>query len=165
MAQIGINILNRTITDNLIRSTVPPDSLSVRLTDLEQQQAYVKIHGIAWGLVSASEAGLTAFDFGVLQVIRNEIFDGAFVYGEASAINGKDVIFEDVIIREQKFNYRDFAEPLILNEASNYLIVMSAPRDLSGAGTAYESVLTVRGEFCKREIYAQPKQPFSDLKR
>lgn len=152
MSQTFTPLLNKAISDTLNSTVLPPDSLSVRLINLEAQNAYVKLYGIAWGLVTAAEAALNDFDFAVLQILRNEVFDPDFQYGGLNAIRSKDVVFEDVIIREQKFNYIDFATPMELREASNYLIVMNAPINIAIPNTNYDCVLSVRGEFCKRDV-------------
>ena len=162
MPQPFQNLLNKTVYGaNLNRATVPPDSLSVRLEGLNPG-GYVEIYSVTWGIVAATNAALDTFDFCPLSILRNEKFDDAFNYGLPNLPDLKDVVWNDEIIRNIMFNHREFFEPMRLTEASNYLIVVAAPVDLSAAATPYDAVLTVRGE-----IFDEHKKPktIGDLQR
>jgi|SRR5215475_2500304 len=150
MPQLATNLFNNTIAASLVRGATPPDSLSLRITGLEAGK-YAKIYDIVWGIISSTETGLTDFDFGVLQIIRNEVFDPSFVYGTIASVQTKDVVYQDVITRDSKFHQLKFDEPFKLDDGSNYLIIFPAPTDITLTPT-YDCCLTVHGELCGYKV-------------
>lgn len=149
MPAIGIGLLNKTVSAvGQAAATAPPDALFVAINNIARG-TYVKIHGISWGVTAALDADLTALDFGDLLIIRNGIYRPTAAYTLALAqARGEDIVFNDVITRDDFFRYRDFSEPIKLNDGSDYLIVMPAPVAVAAPATPYDCSLCVRGEIC-----------------
>lgn len=151
MPDASTNRLNHSISQEGMNSVPVIDTLSVRLTGVDPE-ATVEIDGISWGMVrGAAEGDITDFDFGALFVLRNEVFDVAFNYSNANVhAQNKDVVFEDVIIREHKYRDRYFKHPIKLTGFANYLIVMNAPFKNGVPADSYTGVLTVKGRLVNR---------------
>lgn len=145
MGQVHINSLNKTVTNpSHAQGGSTTDSLSVRLVGLQEG---VELYGIAWGL---GTQGVATFIRGKLYIIRNEVYDDNFAYGAFDLPARKDVVFEDKINIYDPFRYRDFAKPMKLADAQNFVIVVCNVFDESvlDPGTLITS-LTVRGDYIK----------------
>lgn len=140
MPQLSIGLLNKTLEDpayNPALALTSLESSSVRLTAL-QKGSYVEVYGFNWG-ATASASDLNS---GSLLVIRNEIFDPFFQYGNPVFRRTKDIIFEDRIDFNEPFRNIDFTRPLKLNDAANYLIIICG---FASASITISTQLTVRG--------------------
>ena len=157
MPQVFTNLLNQTITGRLNKDIEPIDSLSVRITGL-CQGGYAKLFGITWNVFSDDDNGLNDTAFCHLMILRNEIFDPTFDYDAIAAENSKDVIFRDsctgrpgiaAINTERIVDYQrhiNFIPAKKLNDASNYLIIVTPAVRIGDPGTNYQVTLTVRGQ-------------------
>lgn len=121
----------------------PPGSLSVRLQNIPKW-SYIEIYGIAWGIKAGLDTNLDQFDFAELFILRDEIFDIGQLY-RITNMAAKNIVWGDALSREHKFLYRDFAVPMRLEGASDYLVVFSSPRAQGVGGLAFDCMLTVRG--------------------
>lgn len=143
--------LNRTVYGALTANGVPPHSVSVRLSGLHGG-TYAKIYTIAWGIDGTSEIAFDAFDYVNLSIIRGDVFDVNYTYLLANVAQDKDLVYGEVLAREKKFQVTEFFEPLKLgegNDATSYLIIVPAPRNITDLSFTYNTLLTVRGEICR----------------
>lgn len=124
------------------------DSLSFRYVNL-QPGTYIEVNGISWGVSTALGAS-TANLQGRLFILRNEIFDPAFNYGNSVFANFKDIVLKDIVSRFNKTRNLDFAKPLKLAGASSYLIICGGFTDPDAAAPPNDTVaayLAVRAKF------------------
>lgn len=124
------------------------DSLSFRYVNL-QPGTYIEVNGISWGFTAALGAS-TANIQGRLFIIRNEIFDPFFNYGNSAFSNFKDLVLKDIVSRFNKTRNIDFAKPLRLAGASSYLIICGGFTDPDAPGPPGDTVsayLAVRAKF------------------
>lgn len=146
MPQIFTNLINKTVEDpqyNPAGGITSLDSTSVRLVGM-QAGSYVEIEGISWGVTNTT--GDT--NNGTLLVIRNEIFDALFQYGNAFLRQGKDIVFEDRVDVNDPAHNVDFTYPLRLDDSNNYLIIVCG---FITASVTINTHLTVRGKFIELE--------------
>ena len=150
MPQIFTNLLNKTISgQGFTAVNVPPDSLSVRLLNL-QPGTYVEIYGISWGVTINTQPPDT-LDTASLQIIRNEIFDPNFVYGGQVTVDRKDVVWQDNLNQSQQFADREFFFPIRLDSAPNYLIIAGIFGDFTNPLITFNPALTVRGRIFNKD--------------
>lgn len=142
--------LNDTIDDPSF-TIASVQSLSFRFENM-QPGTYIEIDGISWGLTTRLGQS-TSNVSGVLSIIRNEVFDPAFDYGNISILpfvtSTKDVVFRDNVSQFHKARNIDFGVPFQLKGSSNYLIVASGftdPDALAPPGNVVSAWLSVRGK-------------------
>src|SRR5262245_29281354 len=141
MPQSYTTLLNDTIADNLQPTLIgTADSVSVRLNNLAEG-TYPQIFGLAFG-ISAITAPLGTFAASLV-ILRNVIFDPLQNYGNFLS---PDIVWKYTLNRDEFFAYKDFKEPLKLNDASDYLLVFTVliQSDIIPPAPVYGS-LTARG--------------------
>lgn len=142
MPQLFTTLINKTIEDpayNPALGITSLESTSVRLVGM-QAGTFVEVNGISWGAVCTSPD----LNSGTLLIIRNEIFDAAFQYGNAALRSSKDVIFEDRVDVNDPAHNIDFQYPLKLDDSNNYLIIICG---FTTVAVTIVTHLTVRGSF------------------
>lgn len=120
------------------------DTLSFRYERL-QPGTYIEVNGISWGF-TATLGATTANLQGRLFIIRNEVFDPVFNYGNSVFANFKDIVMKDIVSRFNKVRNLDFAIPLKLDQASSFLIVAGGFTDPDNIGTTVNAYLSVRAK-------------------
>lgn len=142
MPQLFTNLINKTVEDaayNPAAGITSLESTSVRLVGM-QAGSYVQVDGITWGAVCTSPD----LNSGTLLIIRNEIFDASFQYGNTALRSGKDIIFEDRVDVNDPAHSIDFTYPLKLDDSNNYLIIICG---FTTVAVNIVTHLTVRGSF------------------
>lgn len=158
MPQNFTHHFNKTVYGVLNHTASPPDSLSVRLTNISKW-SYGKIYGISFGLCPPGATSILADEItGELLILRNERFDPGVAYrlsllAGGGGISARDVAYHWPFIKGpgafgDVCKALEFPVPLELKDASDYLIIMPAPLTLSTPSDNADCSLTVRGEIC-----------------
>ena len=155
MPSTKTGLLNSLATTRLLTT----DTFANIIVELNTNQAQaMRLTGIAWGAVPLSTADRTFIDFINVAIIKNidiDVLDNInnfFIHPlavpQSPLIKKENIIYFDQKIL-QGMEYRDFAQPIITDQADKITVIVSQPSFNTPITNTWFMSLIIRGEYIK----------------